>query len=187
MRLFLLVVLASTACVKRVDAVVSPRAVQLLHDTPERETAKLEIIRDDVEFDTKEQPREAHVVATGETGLLESNGGRVRLFGDEKGTLGFAVDNIVLLELLAPDGKVLDRAAVGFTEGVLMGRERVDLMGRQTFNFDAGEINLSNFVPEKGPWKLRAVVLDNFGVGKVSDLWLLIDAGEKGGDELRGQ
>jgi hypothetical protein len=186
MRLPLVVILLSCACVKRVETSVVPRSVQLLHDSPERETAKLAEIREDLEFDTKEQPREAHVVAKGETGLLESNGGRVRLFGDDKATAGVSFDNVVLLEVLSPEGKVINRAAVGFTEGLIMGKERIDLLGRQAFNFEAGEVNLSSLVPERGPWKLRATVLDNYGVGRCTDVFVVIDAGDSAKDDLRG-
>lgn len=181
--------LLAPGCPKRVEGGnVVPASVQLLHDTPERETAKSTELREDLEFDTKEQPREAHVVARGETGLMESNGGRVRLFGDQKGTLGISVDNVVLLEVLGSDGKVLNQAAVGFTEGLIMGKERIDLLGRQAFNFEPGEVNLSSLVPERGPWKLRATVLDNYGVGRCTDIWVVVD-GEAGGtkDDLRGQ
>ncbi len=183
------VLLFATGCPKRVDGGnVVPASVQLLHDTPEKETALLTELRTDLEFDTKEQPREVHVVARGETGLLESNGGRVRLFGDQKGTLGISVDNVVLLEVLGADGKVLNQSAVGFTEGIIAGKERIDLRGRQAFNFEPGEVDLSNFVPERGPWKLRATVLDNHGVGRCSDVWVVIDGeGAASKDDLRGQ
>ncbi len=187
MRLFLAVLLFSCACVKRVDTSVVPKTVQLLHDTPEKETSRLTELREDLEFDTKDKPREAHVVAKGETGLLESNGGRVRLFGDDKATAGVSFDNVVLLEVLSPEGKVLNRAAVGFTEGLLMGKESIDLLGRQAFNFEAGEVNLSSLVPEKGPWKLRATVLDNYGVGRCTDVFVVIDSGDAVKDDLRGQ
>lgn len=188
MRLLLAVVLLACACVKRVETSgVTPKTVQLLQDTPEKETARLVELREDVEFDTKEQPREAHVVAKGETGLLESNGGRVRLFGDASATAGVSFDNVVLLEVLSAEGKVIDRAAVGFTEGLIMGKERIDLLGRQAFNFEAGEVNLSSLVPEKGPWKLRATVLDNYGVGRCSDVFVVIDAGNESKDDLRSQ
>jgi hypothetical protein len=185
---FLLAVLllSSAACVKRIETVV-PKTVQLLHDAPEKETSKLIELREDLEFDTKEQPREAHVVARGETGLIESNGGRVRLFGDASATTGISVDNVLLIEVLAADGKVLDRFAVGFTEGLIMGKEHIDLLGRQAFNFEAGEVNISSKVPEKGPWKLRATALDNYGVGRVSDVFVVIDAEESSRDDLRAQ
>lgn len=177
-----------SACVKRVEGgAVVPATVQLLHDTPEKETAKITELRADLEFDTKEQPREAHVVAKGETGLMESNGGRVRLFGDAKGTLGVSFDNVVLLEVLGADGKVLNQAAVGFTEGLIMGKERIDLLGRQAFNFEPGEVNLSSLVPERGPWKLRATVLDNYGVGRCTDVFVVVDGETQSKDDLRGQ
>jgi len=189
MRLFLAAaVLLCSACVKRVETQVVPKTVQLLHDTPEQETARLAEVREDLEFDTKEQPREAHVVAKGETGLLESNGGRVRLFGDANAKTGVSFDNIAFIEVLTVEGKVYNRAAVGFTEGLIMGKDRIDLLGRQAFNFEPGEVNLSQLVPEKGPWKLRATVLDNHGVGRCTDVFVVIDADDGSTrDDLRGQ
>jgi len=187
MRALLAIALLSCACLKRVEPpTILPTSVQLLHEALEKETAKLGEVRPDLEFDTKEQPREAHVVATGETGLLESNGGRVRLFGDAKATTGVSFDNVVLIEVLTPEGKVVNRAAVGFTEGLIMGKERIDLLGRQAFNFEPGEVNLSSLVPEKGPYKLRATVLDNYGVGRCTDVFVVIDSGDAAKDELRG-
>jgi hypothetical protein len=187
MRLLIAAVLLTCACVKRVEAPVVPKSVQLLRETAERETAQLEQLREDVEFDTKEQPHQAHVVARGESPLLESNGGRVRLFGDAEATKGISVDNVILLEVLGPDGRILDRAAVGFTEGLIIGRERIDLLGRQAFNFEPGEVNLSALVPDRGAWKLRATVLDNYGIGRVSDVFVVIDANSPSGDDLRSQ
>jgi hypothetical protein len=178
--------LSSVACVKRVDS-VTPKTLQLLQEAPERETEKILETSKDFEFDTKDRPREAHVVAKGESPLLESNGGRVRLFGDAAGKTGISVDSVLLLEIVAADGKVLDRVAVGFTEGLIMGNEHIDLLGRQAFNFEPGEVNLSTKVPEKGGWKLRATVLDNYGVGRVSDVYVMVDAGEATGDDLRAQ
>ena len=91
------------------------------------------------------------------------------------GTLGIDVDNLVLLELYDASGSLKDRAAVGFTDGVLIGKEHVDLLGRQAFKFEPGEVDLSRFVPEHGAGKLHATVLDYHGVGRSSAIWLRIE------------
>lgn len=48
-------------------------------------------------------------------------------------------------------------------------------------------MNLSALVPEKGPWKLRGTVLDNYGVGRVTDVFVVIDSGGESRDDLRAQ
>lgn len=175
-------------CPKRVETASgpAPKAVQLLTETQERETDKWPDSRADIEIDTTDHDRTPRIVAKGETGVIETKGARARLFGDADGKEGFYVDNLILLETLSLDGKVLDRAAVGFTPGLSVGKNTVDLLGRQSFTFDAGEVNLTNFLPANGAFKLRATVLDNYGVGKVSNVWLVFDReGAGGSDDLK--
>jgi hypothetical protein len=162
--------------------------VQLLADTPERETSQLEQKREDVEIDTRDFDRTPRVVATGETPLLRLEGARARLYGDAAGKEGFSVDNLVLLEVLDERGQVLNRGAVGFTELVRIGKEQVDSVGRMSFTFEPGEVEITHLLPESAPFKVRATVLDYSGVGRVSNVYLLLEP--RGGgteDDLRGQ
>jgi hypothetical protein len=178
------------ACVRRVDtAPGEPRVVRLIADTPERETTELTEKRADLEIDTRDHERTPRVVATGETPLLELRGLTARLYGDQAATAGFSVDNFLLIEVLAADGKVLDRVCVGFTDGVQLGKERLDNLGRQAFRFEAGEVNLTPRLPLDQPFKLRATALDYHGVGRVTDVFvgLRAEAPERTGDELKGQ
>ena len=104
-KLFLTVVAVSfLACVKQVPATPTrsgpPRPVQLLADTPERETSQIQQKREDVEIDTRDFERTPRVVATGETPLLRLEGARARLYGDAAGKEGFSVDNLILVEVL---------------------------------------------------------------------------------------
>jgi hypothetical protein len=177
---------------KRVGSGKTPAPVRLLSETAEQETANLKETRDDVEIDTRDHDRTPKVVARGETALLPADGLVVKLYGDEKAEKGFSVDNLVLLEVLGENGKVVNRAAIGFTDLVLMGSERVDNIGRQAFNFDPGEIVLGSLLPEHGYYRLRATVLDYSGVGRCSDVWMHFfpaDGARPSGaaDELRGQ
>ncbi|MDY7228511.1 hypothetical protein [Hyalangium rubrum] len=165
-----------------------PRALQLLADTAERETSQIEARREDVEIDTRDFERTPRVVATGETALLRLEGARARLYGDAAGKEGFSVDNFILLEVLGDKGQVLNRGAVGFTDGVLIGRERVDSVGRMSFAFEAGEVDVTNLLPESAPFKVRATVLDYSGVGRVSNVFLLLESPNRATeDDLRGQ
>jgi hypothetical protein len=183
--------LAMMGCPKRVEPTVNstPVSVRLIADTPEKETTQLTELRQDLEIDTHDHERTPHVVATGETPLLALEGRTARLYGNAEGTTGFSVDNFLLIEVIADSGKVLDRVVIGFTEGVMAGSERIDNLGRQAFNFEGGEINLTPRLPDRQPFKLRATALDYFGVGRVSDVYLLLkpEAGERSGDELKGQ
>jgi hypothetical protein len=177
-----------SACPKRVAPVLgTPRSIRLIADTPERETTQISLRRQDVEIETHEYDRTPHVVATGETPLFSLDGLTARLYGDEAATLGFGVDNFLLIEVLADNGRVIDRVVVGFTEGVTIGSERIDNLGRQAFNFEAGEVNLTPRLPEKQAFKLRATALDYGGVGRVSDVFVVLRAegSEHGSDDLK--
>ena len=181
---------AVSGCPKRVDGgAPAPRAVKLIADTPERETTLITEQRKDLEIDTRDYDRTPRVVATGETPLLTAQGLSARLYGDEQGTTGWSVDNFLLIEVVAENGKVIDRVSVGFTDTVMMGNETLDNLGRRAFNFEPGEINLTPRLPEKGTFKLRATALDYFGIGRVSDVFVVLkaEAGERTGDDLKGQ
>lgn len=181
---------AVSGCPKRVEGgAPAPRSVKLIADTPERETTLITEQRKDLEIDTRDYDRTPRVVATGETPLMTAQGLSARLYGDEAGTQGWSVDNFLLIEVVAENGRVIDRVSVGFTDTVLMGNETIDNLGRRAFNFEPGEINLTPRLPEKGTFKLRATALDYFGIGRVSDVFVVLktEAGERTGDELKGQ
>lgn len=178
-------------CPRRVDsgAPGAPTSVRLIAETAEKETTQLTDLRKDLEIDTRDHDRTPHVVATGETPMMTLDNRAARLCGDAACSKGFSVDNFLLLEVIAENGRVIDRVVVGFTEGVMAGSERIDNLGRQAFNFEAGEINLTPRLPEKQPFLLRATALDYFGVGRVSDVYVVLkpEEGERSGDELKGQ
>ena len=187
----LLAALAS-GCAKRVGSSKAPAPVRLLTETAEQETAQFKESREDVEIDTRDHERTPKVVARGETALLPAEGLIVKLYGDEGAQKGFSVDNLILLEVLGENGKVVNRGAIGFSDLVLMGNERVDNIGRQAFNFEPGEVALTSLLPEHGFYRLRATVLDYYGIGRVTDVWLHFSSAggsTSGGssDELRGQ
>jgi hypothetical protein len=192
-KLFLTVVAVSfLACVKQVPTTPArsgpPRPVQLLADTPERETSRIQQKREDVEIDTRDFERTPRVVATGETPLLRLEGARARLYGDAAGKEGFSVDNLLLLEVLDEKGHVLNRGAVGFTDMVRIGKEQVDSVGPMSFNFEPGVVDITSLLPETAPFKVRATALDYSGVGRVSNVFLLLESPTKSAeDDLRGQ
>ncbi|QDF07164.1 hypothetical protein [Myxococcus xanthus] len=183
------------ACARQVPALATPtststepRAVRLLLDTPARETHTLTKLREDIEVDATEGERTPRVVATGQTPTLSLDGRRARLYGDAKGTLGIAVDNFLLLEVLDASGQVTRRTTVGFTEAVHMGREQVDSVGRRAFTFEAGEVDITHLLPDSAPFQVRATALDTWGVGRVSDVYLLLAPDSRGdNDDLRDQ
>lgn len=145
-------------------------------------------LRGDVEVDATEGERTPRVVTTGQTPVLRLEGSRARLYGDAAARLGFSVDNFLLLEVLDAGGKVVRSAVVGFTESVHMGREQVDNLGRRAFNFEAGEVDITALLPESEPFQVRATALDYWGVGRVSDVYLVLTPEARAADdELRGQ
>jgi hypothetical protein len=192
-KLFLAAVAVSfLACVKQVPATPTrsgpPRPVQLLADTPERETSQIAEKREDVEIDTRDFERTPRVVAKGETPLLRLEGARARLYGDAAGKEGFSVDNLLLIEVLDEKGQVLNRGAVGFTDMVRVGKEQVDSVGPMSFTFEPGVVDITSLLPESAPFKVRATALDYSGVGRVSNVFLLLESPSKGSeDDLRGQ
>ena len=128
------------------------------------------------------------MVATGETPLLRLEGARARLYGDAAGKEGFSVDNLILLEVLDEKGRVLNRGAVGFTDMVLMGKEQVDSVGPMSFTFEPGVVDITALLPESAPFKLRATALDYSGVGRVSNVFMLLESPSGSSeDDLRGQ
>ena len=185
--LLLVMVALLSGCPKNVDArpTVERRAVRLLALTAERETMKIPELAQQLEADT-DQERTPHIVAVGETPLLPAEGVDVWLAGDEAGTQGFEVDNCILLEVLGDDGKRFNRAAIGYLNGLSEGKEVIDLLGRRAFRFEANEVNLATLIPERGRFRIRATVLDIGGVGKVSDVFLIITPRAAGSsDDLR--
>ncbi len=178
--------LSLSSCVRRVVGPTASRALRLLSETAPKETTELTQLRPDLEVDTRDFDRTPHVVASGETPLFSPEGFDVRLFGDEAGTQGIQVDNFIFLEVLSADGKLSRTAVIGFTDPVSLGSETIDNLGRLSFTFEAGELNLAPLLPEHGPVRVRATVLDYSGVGRVSDVFLRLDPRTpSAADELR--
>jgi hypothetical protein len=184
--LFLFPVLALFGCAHS-SAVTgsSPKSVRLLAETLERETTQLQEVRADLEVDTTDFERTPRVVATGETPLLTADGGDAFLYGDEGATTGFAVDNCIFLEVLSSDGKPLRSVVIGSVPGLSQGKERIDSLGPNAFQFAPGEVQLTSILPESGAFKLRATVLDYGGVGRVTDVWVRFVSKARSADDLR--
>ncbi len=165
---------------------VPPRPVQLFSETPEKETPQLEAVRDDIEVDTRDFERTPRVVAQAETEPLQLQGARARLYGNAEGTAGWSVDNFVLFEVLDDAGTVIARGNAGFVQGLKVGAEHIDNLGRMAFSFEPGEIDITRLLPEGKPFRVRATALDIGGVGRVSELWLVLEPAARGDrDDLR--
>jgi hypothetical protein len=151
------------------------RAYRLLGAVLERETSRFPTKRTDVEVDTRDYERVPHVVAVGESPKFRLDGAHVRIYGDEAGTLGVAVDNFILFEILDENGKRLHSAVAGFTDPVALENERVDNVGKLSFTFEPGEIDLTAKLPDSERFSVRATALDYNGVGKVSDVYMVVE------------
>lgn len=183
--------LSLTACLKRVPQPKVPehRAVKLLVEVPERETSELTDLRKDLEVDTHDMDRTPHLVESGETPVIELGGARAKLAGNEAGTDPWSVDNFLLFDVLDANGQRLSSFVVGSAAGVLRGSERLDNVGRMAFRFEGGEVDVTSHLPSSKPFKLKVTALDFGGVGRVSNVYLVLDRTEHetGSDDLRGQ
>ncbi len=188
----LLVLLASSAllvsCAKQQTAARPkfsgpPKAYQLVPAAEEKETEQRSEKREDLYVSTESGNPIPVVVTTSEVGPISLQGGRAKLYGDEGGTAGWSVDNFLLLEVLDNNNSVIDRMAIGFQGGTTMGAETIDALGGMKFSFEPGEIDITRKLPSDEPFKLRATVLDVGGVGKISDVFLVISADASGSSE----
>lgn len=177
--------LLAVGCAHAPASAGAPRSVRLLAVAEEKETTQRTELRPDLEVETTDFERTPRVVATGETPLLTADGADARLYGDEAGTQGFEVDNCILLEVLAADGKLLRQVVIGNIPGLSQGKNRIDSLGPSAFTFGPGEVQLTSVLPEAGTFKLRATVLDYGGAGRVSDVFVRFASGTGGADDLK--
>ncbi|MDR0965411.1 MAG: hypothetical protein LBM75_02705 [Myxococcales bacterium] len=151
-----------------------PKAFEIFKAVPEAETTQRKEQRRDLYVNTASGEPVPFVITTGKVGPIDRQGGRLRLYGDAEGKLGWNVDNFVLIEIALPDGTVLQRVAVGFQQGASLGSEQIDTVGPMQFHFGPGEIDLSRFIPANDPVVITATALDTGSVGSVSDLFLIL-------------
>ncbi|MBQ4335180.1 MAG: hypothetical protein IJC63_07400 [Myxococcaceae bacterium] len=152
----------------------APKAFELFQAIPEAETSRRAEQRRDLYVNTASGEPVPYVVGRGQISDFNRQGGRVRLFGDAAGTLGFSVDNFVLIEIARPDGVLLQRVAIGFQQGASIGSEQIDTVGPMQFQFGPGEIDLTRFIPANEPVVITATVLDTGSVGSASALYLVL-------------
>jgi hypothetical protein len=164
-----------------------PRAYQLLAEVPEAEISSRGEKRADLLVAVESGQPVPAVVATRTSEPIDRHGARARLYGDAAAAEGWSVDNFVLLEIGEKSGRILRRVAIGFQQGVTLGTEQVDSLGPMRFTFEAGEIDLTPLLPADEPVTIKATALDVGGVGKVSNLYLVLtaDAAPGGEDDLR--
>ncbi len=180
-----LVVLTLAACAGTPSAgpVDPPKPVKLMPAAAEAETGSRTARRTDLDVRTETGERQPLVVSKGETAPLRIPPGvRVFLAGDEAGKEGFEVDNFVLFEVVE-DGKVGHRFVVGFHEGVTADGQEIENAGKNGLKFEAREVDVTSHLPEGRPFVLRGTALDFGNVGKVTDLWLVFEAGGAAGAE----
>lgn len=187
--------LALAACPKQQDAARPsyagpPKAFKLLSAVEEAESASRLEKREDLFVQSETGAPTPVVVAAGQIGPLSRQGARAQLFGDEAGTRGWEVDNFVLLEIGDEKGEIQKRVAIGYQQGATLGSELIDTVGGMKFSFEPGEVELSSLLPADQPFTIKATALDAGGVGRVSDLYLILSPGSTGtvdDDDLRNQ
>lgn len=152
----------------------APQAFEVFKAIPEAETSRRQEQRRDLYVNTASGEPVPFVIGKGTVGPLNRQGGRVRLYGDAAGTLGWSVDNFVLMEIARPDGTLIQRVAIGFQQGASIGSEQIDTVGPMQFQFGPGEVDLTRFIPADAPVVITATALDTGSVGAVSDLFLIL-------------
>lgn len=164
-----------------------PKAFKLLGEAPEIETAQRKEKRTDLYVTTDTGDPIPSVVATGQAGPLTRQGGRIKLYGDEAGKEGWSVDNFLLLEILDKNNAVTGRVAVGFQQGITLGSDVIDTAGGLKFQFEAGEVELTRYLPAEEPFSIRATALDVGGVGRITNVYMILtpDTGEQDPGEIR--
>lgn len=148
---------------------------RLLSAVMEKPTARFPQSRTDLELDGKGPHSNPHVVGGGETPSLRLQGRHARLYGDNAATQGFSVDNGVLLEIFTGNGKLYSSVVVGMVEALILNHSPVDNLGRMAFRFDPGEVDITPKLPEQAAFSIRATALDLSGVGRVSDVYLVME------------
>ncbi len=177
--LALAALLCTTGCPKaggaaRATYAGPPKAMKLLTETGEAETETRTEKRTDLSVTVENGEPVPYVVAVGEVGPFSRQGGTVKLYGDDQGREGWSVDNFVLLEVRTQAGKILRSAAIGFQQGVTRGSDQIDSLGQMRFAFGPGEVEISNLLPVDEQVFVKATALDVGGVGKVSNLYLIL-------------
>jgi hypothetical protein len=167
-----------------------PKVFYLIKAVEEAETATRPEHRDDVAPMGEGTEAIAAVVAKGESPPFSLGGGVARLYGDAGGTEGWSVDNAILFEVVV-GGAVTHRFAVGYHDGLRIGSEEIDNLGRKAFQFGPGEIDITSGLPETGTFVLRATAIDTGNVGHVSNVFLIVGppsgAGKMPDDDLQNR
>jgi len=94
------------------------------------------------------------------------------LAGDEAGQKGWSVDNFLYIEIR--NKGTVKRLIAGYAEPVYYKGQLVQQIGRQSFSFGPGEIDLTPYIPQGQSVELTVAALDYGGVGYISDLYLII-------------
>jgi hypothetical protein len=92
--------------------------------------------------------------------LILPAGKEVFLSGAAGAKAPWAIDDVLLVEVLREDGSVQAMAQLGGTLRVKLRSWSVQKVGRETFDFNAGEIELSWLMPKNVPFRVRVTVLD---------------------------
>jgi len=98
-------------------------------------------------------------------------GRRAVLAGNSAGTTGWNIDNFLMIEISR--GGRTTRLVAGSHEPVFMAGRKIRKIGRNSQSFSAGEIDLTPYL-RGGSVHLRATAFDYGGVGRVSNVYLIM-------------
>ncbi len=129
-------------------------------------------VRDDVE--AVDFAYDAKVLATGTSRRMTLfPGTRVALAGDATGSSVFAIDDNLLLEALDESGAVQKAATIGPFR-LRMNGSAIPTLGVRATSFDNPPLEVSDWLPARGTFRLRLTLLDFVGAARVSEVHLAV-------------
>lgn len=137
--------------------------------------------RTDLTFSPDSWDKHPHALYRSETSMVMNQPMHVLLAGDAKGTMGWSVDNFLLIEVLDSRGNVRTMAEVGSSEPLFCDGKLVPMIGPKSFSFNPNEVDLASILPFGTPFTLRVTAMDYGSVAHCSDVFLRFQKNVLGG------
>lgn len=131
-------------------------------------------LRNDLKIDTWMWDKIPYYMNTSSTKVILRFSKRIKLAGDSKGTEPWEIDNFLLLEIMDKSGTILKRSVIGDHDDVSFDGRVIDKIGPQRMTFNAGSIEITHLFPINQEITLKASAMDYGGLGKVSNIFLII-------------
>jgi hypothetical protein len=100
---------------------------------------------------------------------------RITLAGNAAGSVGWSIDNFLLLELLDETGNPIASGLIGNADPAIHRGVRIQQFGPNAFNFGPRQVDVTALFPLNRPFRLRATALDYGGSGWTTPVWLHVE------------